>query len=277
MKQSEHKQWSEVEVQRLRAVYDAAGPNQPVSLEKVCAAYFPGRDKANVCRKARALGLTRQGRWKKIIQAELKLPPNRSELSKRAIAMHGHPRGMLGKKHTEETKTAFTEAVRRRWADPASKLNSPEFRQRKSDAMVGLRNAGHMRGGFHAYSRAHAGRRPDLGGLYVRSRWEANYARYLNLAVKLGTLASWEYEAETFYFEKIKRGTRSYTPDFRLVFHDGRVEWHEVKGWMDDKSRVRLERMARFYPAENVIVIGAPWFKANARRLAGLIAEWERQ
>ena len=125
-------------------------------------------------------------------------------------------------------------------------------------------------------SRSAGGRRADLGDRYFRSAWEANYARYLNWRVARGELAAWEYETKTFVFERISRGTRSYTPDFRLVFPDGRHEWHEVKGWMDPKSVTRLARMARYFPAEVVRVIDAKWFReAFKSGLATAIPGWE--
>lgn len=120
------------------------------------------------------------------------------------------------------------------------------------------------------------GKRADLGHRYFRSRSEANYARYLNLLQKQGKILGWEYEPHTFWFEGIKRGTRDYTPDFKLHLPNGKHEWHEVKGWMDQKSRTRLKRMAKYFPDETVVVIGMKWF-AQARRngLAAAIDGWE--
>lgn len=124
--------------------------------------------------------------------------------------------------------------------------------------------------------RSSGGRRADLGGLYVRSTWEANYARFLNLLVAQRKILRWEYEPHTFWFESIKRGTRSYQPDFKVYLLDGTHEWHEVKGWMDPKSKTKLARMARYYPDEKVVVIAQGWFR-QARRggLAACIPGWE--
>ncbi len=113
-----------------------------------------------------------------------------------------------------------------------------------------------------------AGHREDLGGQYFRSAWEANYARYLTF-----TKTRWEYEKQTFWFEKIRRGVRSYTPDFYLP--DQKV-FHEVKGWMDKKSATKLKRMRIYYPSETVHVIGREFFKqANKQGLCRLIPHWE--
>ena len=83
------------------------------------------------------------------------------------------------------------------------------------------------------------GKREDLG-FYVRSGWEANYARYLKWLVSIRHIARWEYEPETFEFP-VKRGSRFYTPDFKITNLDGTIEFHEVKGWMDQASRTRID------------------------------------
>jgi hypothetical protein len=240
-----------------------------------------GRNKPNVCRKARELGLTDQRREKVVerkptrkFATDEELRSHISASRKAWIAANGHPRGALGLKHTPEAKAKMLAATRRAWADPSSKFNSEAFKQRSSDVMVERIAAGQMRTG---YTRAAGGRRADLGNRYFRSAWEANYARYLDWRVQRGELSSWQYEPHTFVFETIKRGTRAYTPDFNLVFPDGHHEWHEVKGWMDPKSATRLKRMAKYYPCETVRVIDATWFKdAHKSGLAAAIPNWER-
>ncbi len=180
---------------------------------------------------------------------------------------------MLGKRHTPEVKAALAESTRRMWADPNSFVNSEAHRQALSDRTTAMVAAGSMRGG--GFSRGTVGRRADLDGLFVRSRWEANYARYLNLLIDQRKILLWLYEPMTFVFDQITRGTRAYTPDFRVTFPDGRIEWHEVKGWMDTKSRTRLDRMARYFPNERVIVLDEAWFKSASKTIAPLIPNWE--
>lgn len=201
-----------------------------------------------------------------------------SERLKKQWAERGHPRGALGMKHSTETRAKLSAASRRSWADPSSALNSESNRQRLSDLGLQRFKDGKLLSGDSAYSRAAKGRRDDLGGQYFRSSWEANYARYLNLLVEKGHIVSWEYEAQTFWFEAIRRGTRSYLPDFRVLFPDGHHEWHEVKGWMDPKSQTKLKRMAKYYPNEIVHVIGSEWFRQATRSgIAGAIPNWEHR
>ena len=123
--------------------------------------------------------------------------------------------------------------------------------------------------------RGRGGKREDLGGLYVRSSWEANYARYLQWLVGQGEIASWEYEPDTFEFEAIKRGTRFYTPDFKITNNDGTIEYHEIKGYMDDRSRVKLKRMAKYYPDVPLMVIGKDAYYAIMNDVRGFIPDLE--
>ena len=125
------------------------------------------------------------------------------------------------------------------------------------------------------YSNRKIGKRPDLGGQFFRSSWEANYARFLNWLKAAGEIRCWEYEADTFWFEAIRRGVRSYTPDFKVTDATGAIYYVEVKGWMDPKSATKIKRMAKYHPSIDFRVVDAKAYKALARQVAGLIPEWE--
>lgn len=75
----------------------------------------------------------------------------------------------------------------------------------------------------------------------LRSTWEANFARIIN-AYDI----EFEFEPKVFTFP-VKRGTKGYTPDFYLNKTD---EWVEIKGYLDDKSKIKLKRFKRYYPDE---------------------------
>ncbi len=123
--------------------------------------------------------------------------------------------------------------------------------------------------------RAKGGRREDIG-IYVRSSWEANYARYLNWLLKNRQIQKWEYEPDTFRFDAIKRGCRSYMPDFKVTELNGDIVYHEVKGYMDQRSRTALKRMGKYYPNVKVIVIdGAAYKRLEKQCAGGLVKNWE--
>ena len=118
------------------------------------------------------------------------------------------------------------------------------------------------------------GFRDDIG-IYVRSSWEANYARYLNWLVANKKIVSWEYEPRTFEFTAIKRGSRFYTPDFRIVGIDESIEYHEVKGYMDERSATKLKRMSKYYPEIKMIIIAEPQYREVRNKVGAMIEGWE--
>jgi hypothetical protein len=99
--------------------------------------------------------------------------------------------------------------------------------------------------------------------IYFRSKWEWQYAVYLEFTKDRQIIQGWEYEPQTFWFEKIKRGVRSYKPDFKVIENDGSHYWAEVKGYMDTKSLTKIRRFKKFYPKEKLVVIDQKWFVSN--------------
>ena len=83
---------------------------------------------------------------------------------------------------------------------------------------------------------------------FLKSSWELSYAQFLDKELADGKIVQWEYEPDTFWFERIKRGIRSYTPDFKVKHLNGKVEYHEVKGYLDSKSKTKLNRMRIYHP-----------------------------
>lgn len=122
--------------------------------------------------------------------------------------------------------------------------------------------------------RGAGGKRADLGGVYFRSSWEANYARYLTWLQAQGVIRSWEFEPETFEFP-IRKGQRFYVPDFRVTEADGSVSYHEVKGWMDPRSATKLRRMAKYHPEVRIVLIGKDEYRAIARSMSRMLPGWE--
>jgi hypothetical protein len=110
---------------------------------------------------------------------------------------------------------------------------------------------------------------------FFRSRWEANYGRYLEFLRFNGNILAWEHEPKTFWFDGIKRGNVSYLPDFRVTNVGGLIEYHEVKGWMDSRSKTQIRRMAKYFPEVRLRIIDSVWFKKNGRLLKNLVPGWE--
>lgn len=120
----------------------------------------------------------------------------------------------------------------------------------------------------------------EIGGYkkYYRSRWEANYARYLEHLKSQGVIDSWAHEPTTFWFEGIKRGVNNYLPDFQVnVIEDGQIkeEYHEVKGWMDAKSATKIKRMAKYHPDVKLLIIDRKLYTKLEREFCTVIEGWE--
>ena len=112
----------------------------------------------------------------------------------------------------------------------------------------------------------------DINGknIFFRSKWEANYSLYLEFLIKCKQIRKWEYEPDTFIFEKIKFGTRSYTPDFK-IYNDGMIEYHEVKGHMTARSKTQIKRMAKYYPNVRLIIIDAESYRDINKKLGKML------
>lgn len=90
----------------------------------------------------------------------------------------------------------------------------------------------------NVYQHTNTGYRSDLG-IVFRSGWEANVARVLKIHG-----IPFEFEPHPFSFP-VKRGTKTYIPDFYLP---KTKEYIEVKGFFDEKSRIKLKRFKKYYP-----------------------------
>lgn len=259
---------SESELQFIRDYYENTCPDE-FSLDTLAARI--GRTKNLICRYAGRMGLTDKSRPATPEQCKVI-----SISSRKRIAKQGHPRGMLGKRHSPATLSVLSDESRknwRRWKDTETGPMSPEHRDRMSrqqSERMRYRNPESI------YSRAASGRREDLGSTFFRSRWEANYARYLNLLMKMGAVTEWAYEPETFWFDGVKRGTVSYKPDFRVLYRgDETPVYVELKGWVQDKDRTKWKRMAKYHPHIKLEIIGGKEFAALRAKWSSAIPNWE--
>lgn len=259
---------SQAERRTIRAYYESA-PRGRGEFNLDALAQHLGRSKHLVSRAACQMGLTDPNRP---VSEELRASTG-GRIAE-TMAERGHPRGMAGKSHDEDTRKKISAAQVRinsgktaeDWERRAEKAR--ETRERNGKVRVVTEST---------YSRCRRGRREDLGDTFFRSSWEANYARYLNwrVANPRDPLRSWTYEPTTFWFSGIKRGVVSYTPDF-LLEEDGVDPYYvELKGWMDDKSKTKLARMAKYHPNVRLDLVDAKAYRALEKAVARLIPHWE--
>jgi len=111
-------------------------------------------------------------------------------------------------------------------------------------------------------ARAKAGVRPDLGNYYFYSRWEANYARILNLLN-----IKWEYQPKTFNLK-----FQTYTPDF---YTPEQNLWIEIKNFLSEYSGKRDAAFRKLYPTLKLALILKPDYLKLQEQFASKIKNWE--
>ena len=110
----------------------------------------------------------------------------------------------------------------------------------------------------------------DKEPMYFRSSWEFYYSLFLEKLKQQKKILDWEHEPQCFFYEQIKRGTRSYLPDFRVTYLDGTQEYVETKGYMDSASKTKIKRMRIYYPEIKLRVVEKEWFRQNLKACKAL-------
>ena len=138
-------------------------------------------------------------------------------------------------------------------ADKFKKEHSQRMRG-KGNSMFGM-PAPHRKGGF----------RKDLNH-YVRSSWEADFARILNLHN-----IQYQYEPKTFTLVRDNGEILNYTPDFYVP---SKNTFYEIKGWMHELDQEKIDLFQKQYPQYSFVLISATRFAEFALKYKKLIA-WE--
>ncbi len=101
--------------------------------------------------------------------------------------------------------------------------------------------------------------------LYFRSKWEANYALYLQMLKENGDIKDWTYEPQPYYEFPIKHGATRYLPDFRVDTQNGDFYLVEVKGFT--QGMVKIRRMAKYFPKIRIEVVDAKGYAQLKKKL----------
>ena len=157
---------------------------------------------------------------------------------------------------------AISKASRgRTWEERYGPERAAGFRRETSARMSGRNN--HMFG--KPSPNAKRGYREDLGH-YVRSSWEADYARVLNYLSE-----PYEYEPKTFLLIDEDGTEMNYTPDFYLPQQD---QWVEIKGFMRPLDQKKIDLFREQYPDHALSVVSATRFAEFELEFRDLVA-WE--
>lgn len=272
--------WTQEQLSRLKKVYLAAKCKEDIKLDLLAKEF--GKLKSNISRKAKSLGLTNIARIGK-------LPENKKnrrkfktlkeahqyigQCTKNRIKEKGHPKGMLGKHHNEQTKLIISKNTKK-----MNKSFSFEQKQKIQKKIILTKMENGSLVNHRPYTTWKSGWR-NIGGkdVFYRSRWEANYARYLEWLKQTKQIKSWKHESKVFWFEGIKRGCVSYLPDFKVITNENKEEFHEVKGWMDDRSKTKIKRMAKYHPDVKLIIVKEKEYIKLEKEFFDKIDGWENK
>jgi len=117
-------------------------------------------------------------------------------------------------------------------------------------------------------------------GVPFKSKQEANCARYFEALrtkrIETGfEVVNWLYEPCRFWYP-IARGVTNFVPDFMLILRGRPIEFVEVKGYLDAKSKTAMTRFRRYFPEFELKLIDGKAYRAIERELAAVIPEWEK-
>ena len=200
-------------------------------------------------RQAKRLGLTNKDR-SDLVWSDDRRKAIGNTMRKR-IAECGHPKGMLGKKHSAETLEALSRIHKKRAEDGLLFAQTDEgkefYRQKAREYQrTGKLNSGHSR-----YVKGCV----EIGGkqICVKSSWEYNVALLCEYLRSENRIKSWDYETETFDLTNSVVGF--YKPDFKITLNNGEFFFIEVKGWFSDKSKVKMQDFRIQYPKVKLFII----------------------
>lgn len=248
----------------IRSAYATGMPFKIQELEKQL-----GRSYHAIACRAGLLGVSaRRGKY---IRPHLRQEPKAKMTGEERSAMmkdrhRNFPHPMLGRRWTPEERLAISARNKGRKVHPETLLKIMKTKMEKYGSLV-LTKRGNWKSGWRVIG-------PQK--IYARSTWEANYARYLELLRNEGTISKWEHEPVTFWFARSRSGPRCYIPDFRVTFPSGKIQFHEVKRWMDARSRIKLVRMEKYHPKIKIVLVQLEWFSKHHKNLQNRIPEWEQ-
>ena len=96
------------------------------------------------------------------------------------------------------------------------------------------------------YARGRAGQAPPG----TMNKMESRYAARLKLRQMAGEIVSFGFERITLVLAHGHKGVKGlrYNPDFDVLLPDGTFEFHECKGFRDEKNMAKLKMAAELFP-----------------------------
>lgn len=96
--------------------------------------------------------------------------------------------------------------------------------------------------------------RQTYNGYAYDSKLEANYAAQLDLMIKAKEVDKWERQYKiSIDIDNVH--ICNYFIDFKVYFQDGRIEYHEVKGFETEVWKMKWKLSKALYPDNNFVLI----------------------
>lgn len=230
-----------------------------------------GRTKQFISRKAKQLGLTKKNR--SLTEKNIRI---QAQKIKEYIKIKGHPKGMLGKHHTDEVKKIISKCS----IENFKKLTENQKKQRIQKILQTRYENEIKNNSYRELNRVKASwkqghRLIDGKDRFFRSSWEFNYALYLQYLKDNQKIKEWYYESEIFYFKESKNNCYAYKPDFKIINNDNSFYFVEIKGWMDSASKKKIENMKIFYPEIKLVVVDLEEYNKFKKEWHFKLKEWE--
>ena len=95
-------------------------------------------------------------------------------------------------------------------------------------------------------ARGRTGRKPPG----TPNKTEAEYMTVLEVRKVAGEILRWWFERYTLTLSHSRPGVKGqrYTPDFAVQLLDGEIEFHEIKGFRDEKNMNKLKVAGELFP-----------------------------
>lgn len=268
--------WTDEEIAGLIRVYTDETAKKRGDLGLKAYAKEIGKCHTNVCRKARAFGLTSPNR-----ELNDRLSGDISARARKWLRENPHPRGFLHKRHSPEVCAAQSDRTKNLWKTLPSFLSGDSTYKA---LITKYERYGTLISNTEGRYTSKKGDRDIYGRIqFFRSSWEANYARILEVMKLQGLIKDWDFEPDIFWFNGIKRGCRTYTPDFKIWLLDkdiGEDElpfyFVEIKGYMDSKSATKIKRFNSYFPEITLEVVCSKEYKELVKNYASVLPGWER-
>lgn len=103
-----------------------------------------------------------------------------------------------------------------------------------------------------------------------RTRWEAIYARFLNVLQIGETIESWQYRPEPFSFSnKWENSKDTFQPTFRLTKKTGEIKYLYVNYQVSEAMYDKIKRFLKYYPdyRSKLQIIDKQFFDSNEQKL----------